>query len=264
MNYEEFEQAILADPNTTDPECLARAEGCARSAALWQEVRKLDQQLASALQVNVPESLLGAVPDMAAREQAEVAQDNVVSLGAKRLAREGRGFGLPVWIGLAASVALVAGLVLRQPAGTEDTGHAIVADISGENPLVSEILAVVSHFPEAMQLVETPVPSARLTSVLGPAGADLNEMPGIVSFARTCVVNGKPVPHLVIQSERGPVTLILLPGEMVDGPLSITHNGLEGVILPVGEDGAIAILGNDQASVDAVREQAMSGVRFTI
>ncbi|MEM9172945.1 MAG: DUF3379 family protein [Pseudomonadota bacterium] len=266
MNFEEFEKRILADPFTTDPQCLEQAKRSEACARLQRQAQALDQQLEAIMNVPCPPELLEPMPDMAALSDADLdserlsADDNVVSLGSIR--NRGQSgpaarWRVPVWAGVAASVALVAALFLREqpvePVPTMDTGNALVA----------ELVEHMSHEPYAMRRADTAVSDTALASVLNPARASVDEMPALVSYARSCIVNGRSVPHLVVQGEAGPVTLLLLPDESVDGPISIMQDGIEGVLLPVG-NGSIAIMGPDKASVEAVRDQALAGVQFDI
>ena len=108
------------------------------------------------------------------------------------------------------------------------------------------------------------VPRTRLTSVLSPAGASMQTDAPLVSYAKSCLINGQLVPHLVVQGADGPVTVLVLPNEKVDGPISIMRNGLEGVIVPVEGGGSVAIIGRDAASVESVRQQTQESLAFDI
>ena len=79
---------------------------------------------------------------------------------------------------------------------------------------------------------------------------------------RTCVINGKEVPHLVIQGKSGPVTVLLMPDEMVDGAQQIEGESINGVILPVGS-GSIAIIGEEDERLDTIQESVMHSVSWS-
>lgn len=246
MNYEEFEQAILADPNSNDPELLAKEAECEHCAALADKARKLDQRLKGAFDVPVPDSQRGALPDMAALvAESESRGDNVVELGA----RKKPSFAMPAWIGLAACVALVSALVLRQPEVMPEAG-------ATEQALIAQMIEQLGTEMDSMVPSDVRVSASRVSNILRPVGASMDVAPGPISYAKNCVVNGELVPHLVVQGERGPVTILVMQKQMVDGPVSIVHGEYEGVILPVGETGSIAIIGHDAESVEAVRAGA--------
>ena len=85
---------------------------------------------------------------------------------------------------------------------------------------------------------------------------------GLITYAQTCVINGKKVPHLVIQGKNGPVTVLLMPDEMVDGAVEIEGESINGVILPVG-NGSIAIVGEDGERLDKIQESVMHSVTWS-
>jgi hypothetical protein len=49
------------------------------------------------------------------------------------------------------------------------------------------------------------------------------------------------VPHLVLETELAPVTLLLLPDEPVKARTDFAEDGYEGVLLPVGK-GSVAVV----------------------
>lgn len=252
MNCEEFEQSVLSEPLNDSEDRRRHAGDCPQCERLLDRVMRLERRLSALMAVPVPASIDAAAADMTAAARARTAGDNVVPLrgaggNASRLLR-------PAWLAVAAGVALAAVLVLRPTDVGKPVDGALLAD------------AVVEHIgPElgAMRPASISVGSGKLTEVLQPAGATLADETDLVSYAKSCVINGRLVPHLVMQGENGPVTVLLMPSERVDGPISIMRDGLEGVILPVGEHGSVAIIGRDAESVEAVRKSTRDTIRFT-
>ena len=255
MNCEEFNKAVLSEPHAESPARSAHAEACPDCARLFVRVQRMERELSAVLAVPVPESLSGAVPDIEAlaprASRDDSAAGNVVEFPA------GRGAGSaasrwPVFASLAAAVALIAVFVLRPQGAAPFDGQALAA----------EVFEHVDHELGAMRPAATSVDDAAFDAALSPAGVRLapESVPGLVSYARSCVIDGRLVPHLVVQGAAGPVTVLIMPDQRVDGPMSIARDGLEGVILPVGEGGSIAIVGRDAASVDAVRD--IAGAEF--
>ncbi|MEN7343125.1 MAG: DUF3379 family protein [Pseudomonadota bacterium] len=240
MNYEEFEKTILADPSA-ESEALDAFEATSPEAReLRRKVRLLDQQLASAMAVPVPPSVVHADP---------TGQSNVVGL------KQSRRRAPAVWFATAACLALVALVFTRQPEVAPATETVTLADT---------LVELIVHDIHEMEPGRPAVDRSKLTAVLGPAGSEMDDGAPLVSFAKTCPVNGNQVAHLVMQGENGPVTVIVMPDERVDGPVSIMRDGLEGVILPVGDSGSIAIIGRDSASVEAIQDQALEAVGLSI
>jgi hypothetical protein len=90
-------------------------------------------------------------------------------------------------------------------------------------------------------------------------GADI----GLVSYAQSCIINGNTIPHLVIQGEKGPITLLLLPDEMVHGAVSLSGESVNGVILPHG-NGSIAIIGERGEQIDELKTRVTEKVRWSM
>ena len=84
-----------------------------------------------------------------------------------------------------------------------------------------------------------------------------------VSYARTCVFRGRLVPHLVVQGENGPVTVMILPDLEVDGPTSFSEHGFFGTILPAAA-GSIAIIAGEESDIEQVSGPIVESLRWDI
>ena len=189
MNCDAFKEGILADPSATF-EGAGHAASCDSCAAFQAEVRALDTHILKALAIDVPDLVMPELP--------RVADDNVVSLPVSRRSR------LPGWFAIAASIALAAvvGVRLLGPG----------ADLT----LAEEILAHIDHEPGALRVTDVAVTDDRFSAVVRPVTGTMERNIGLISYAQSCVINGREVPHLVIQGEKGPITLLLMPKEMID------------------------------------------------
>ncbi len=58
------------------------------------------------------------------------------------------------------------------------------------------------------------------------------------------------MPHLVVQTARGPVTVLVLRNEHVKGKQNFRESGYSGVLVPVGP-GTLAVMAADDATVTA-------------
>jgi hypothetical protein len=90
----------------------------------------------------------------------------------------------------------------------------------------------------------------------------MNAGAGLITYARSCVINGHTVPHLVIQGETGPVTVLLLPDEMIDAAIQLEGVGIRGVILPVGS-GSIAIIGERDEPLEKMEKLIVDSMHWT-
>ena len=114
----------------------------------------------------------------------------------------------------------------------------------------------------ALRITDEPVADRRLEKVVPAGVAAMNHDAGLITYAQTCVINGKEIPHLVIQGERGPVTILLLPDEHIDAATPLEGQSVQGVILPVG-DGSIAIIGDREEALGPIQENVLQAVTWT-
>lgn len=234
MNCDEYRQAIAAEPSFDGGS--GHLDECADCQAYRREMLELDDKLRRALAIDVP---LLELPDL-----PRIDTKNVAVMPRRRLSP-------PVWIAMAATV------VLAVFVGVRMTG--IVDDYDS---LAEQLLAHMDHEPYALRVSDEPVSDARLASIVPASVAKLDHSAGLITYVQSCRINGRDVPHLVIQGERGPVTVLLMPHEMVDGPQSITGQSVNGVILPVG-DGSIAIFGEREESLQQIERKILESVTWS-
>jgi hypothetical protein len=86
---------------------------------------------------------------------------------------------------------------------------------------------------------------------LAEGGLRLRGDPGLVSYAITCPFRGANVPHLVVQTDLGPATVLVLRHVPVDQPREFQEQGYAGTIAPFGR-GSIAVIGASLQGADDV------------
>lgn len=235
MNCEEYRQTIAADPSYEGGE--AHLFACAGCKAYRDEMRLLDQRIGRALEISVPELRMPELPDIDATD--------VVSLPVRRR------FTVPVQLAVAATVVLAAFVGLRM-FGSNVTYPS----------LADEIVAHLDHEPYALRVTDEPVSDRRLAKVVPADVARMDHDAGLITYARTCVINGKKIPHLVIQGEHGPVTILLLPDEGIDDAVPLEGDSINGVLLPVG-GGSVAIIGERNEQLDTIQQNVVNSVTWS-
>jgi hypothetical protein len=241
MNCEQYREAIAADPSESfDGGALHSAE-CSSCTAYKAEMQALDVRISAALEIDVPELTMPELPSISDGER-------VVDLASRRPIR----WTTPVWVGLAASVVLATVIGVRFINTGEDYGT-----------LAEQVVAHLDFEPEALTVTDVAVSDDRLYSVVRPAIATLDRNLGLISYAMSCKINGREVPHLVVQGERGPVTILLMPHEMIDMAIQLDGQSIEGVILPLG-NGSIAIIGQRDEPIDQLRTRVTENVKWSI
>ncbi len=234
MNCEEYRQRLASDPSFDGG---SHVDGCADCRAYRDEMRTLEATIVGALTIDVPELSMPELPD--------IDDSNVVALGSKRARRSA-----PVWLALAASAIFAAFLGVRM-IGTD----------ANYDSLADEIIAHLDHEPFALTVSDKPVSDTRLNRIVPANVARMNHDAGLITYAQSCIINGKKVPHLVIQGETGPVTILLMPEEKVSVAVDLDGENINGVLLPVG-DGSIAIIGNRGERLDPIRKNVESSVMW--
>jgi Protein of unknown function (DUF3379) len=223
MEHAHYRAAIMADPHNADAELRAHREACAECRTFTEKLLKFESRLERALRVDIPP---GA---------------DVLPFGRKR---GGAATAPRRWMALAASVLL---------------GAAIVGGVWLSLPQPSLAAAVVAHMagePEAWQRTEA-VPQPELADVLKDSKLRLKPDAGVVSYASSCAFRGHRVPHLVVQTSSGPVTVMVLVHEAAHQVTPFDSEGYRGTIVPVPGHGSIAVLMRDSGiSADEIQRIA--------
>jgi hypothetical protein len=235
MNCEDYRQTIAAEPSYEGGE--AHLSACVECRAFRDEMRSLDRKVGRALAIDVPGLVMPELPEI---DTADVVP----------LARRPR-FTMPSWMAVAAMVVLAAFI-----------GFWMVGSEVTYPSLADEIVAHLDHEPRALRVTDEPVDDRRLARVVPAAVANMNHDAGLITYAQTCVINGKKIPHLVIQGERGPVTILLLPEEAVESAVQIEGESINGVILPVGS-GSVAIIGERDEALGAIQQNVVNSVTWS-
>jgi hypothetical protein len=246
MDCTEYRRRILADPRDPSPELPQHRESCHDCRQYTERLLRFESRLERALRVDTP-ALAQAQAPLAAR---------VVPLHAKSPPPSPRSPALRKgWWAMAASVLLafvVAGALWLSVPGPS-LAAAVVTHMAGE--------------PEAWRRTDVPVPASDLQDVLRDSHLRLAADAGVVSYASSCSFRGHLVPHLVIQTESGPVTVMVLVHEQVPKSVRFDEQGYRGVIVPVAGHGSLAVLTRgpavDTRTVEHIAERVLASIIWT-
>ena len=211
MDHTRYRTAIMADPRDPDAELRAHREGCPECRAYTEQLLKFEARIERALRIDLP----------GAAEVLPFARKTQTFAGARR------------WLAIAASVLL---------------GTAIVGAIWLTLPQRSLAAAVVAHMagePDAWQRTDIAVDAPALQDVLKDSQLRMKPKAGIVSYASSCTFRGHKVPHLVVQTSKGPVTVMVLVHEPLRKSMQFDEQGYRGTLVPVPGHGSIAVLMQD-------------------
>ena len=202
-----------------------------------RKTRALDLKIAKALQIDVPPLVMPELPALD--------DDKVTALPQRKRSAK------PVWFAIAASVVLATSIAIRMsgPFETHDS-------------LADEVLAHLDHEPQAMRVIDTPVPDNRLQRTVPTTMAVFDREESLITYARICVINGKKVPHLTVQGQHGPVMILLMQDEEVKDVTPVEGESVHGLIIPVG-GGSIAIVGDREEALEPIRKNVVDSITWT-
>lgn len=243
MDHAQFKRTLMADPHDPDPQVSAHRDSCHECAAFADRLLRFESRLQRALRTDVP---------AAGAEAGESAV--VVPLRTQALPPRGAAYRRG-WLAMAASVLLavvVAGVLWVAAPGTS-IAAAVVTHMAGE--------------PDAWRRTDVPVPDADLQAVLSNTHLRLAAGSAMVSYASSCEFRGHRVPHLVIQTESGPVTVMVLVHERMSKPVRFVEQGYRGIIVPMAGHGSMAVLthasNTDLKTVEGIAAQVRNSIVWT-
>jgi hypothetical protein len=130
---------------------------------------------------------------------------------------------------------------------------------SPQPALAGEVLEHIRHESGSWGAHEV-LSTSELALVLQKAGVQFDTSMPVV-YAMACTFRGHRVPHMVVQTAKGPMTVMLLAHEKLSARQEFFEEGYHGVLLPAGS-GSIALLMRGGEVPEAIASQVVSGVRW--
>lgn len=246
MDCVEFRREAGADPRHLGTDAATHRDGCAACAESLRRTLELDHRILAALRV--------AVPDRVRSGRAPAALEPEV-LRRRETRPPDRVVRFPVierrrWMALAASI--VGGVLVGS-----------LLWVGGpRTSLAEDLVRHMGHEPEAMAVTSKAADPAEVSAVLERAAVRLTPGIGTVSYASTCRFHGEKVPHLVVQTAAGPMTVMVLRHEKVAAATDFDEDGYAGTIVPAGP-GSIAVIGRaPTADLDQVARQVRDAIQW--
>jgi uncharacterized protein DUF3379 len=223
VRCEEFRVAVGAEPMAMHADIAAHAGTCAECADYRRRRQALDRVILAALHT-----------------QAD--QPPLSTSSPSRTVR-------PVW-------SVAASLVLSVAIG------AVIWMSSTRSSFAADVIAHAQQEPASLVHTLDVVPDAELAALLEREGLRLR--PGVirVSYAQPCRFHGAFAPHLVVQTDHGPVTVLVLPHERTRTTIERIHAaGFDGVIVPATR-GVLVAVGRG-AAVELVAQTALNALQYS-
>jgi len=243
MTHDEARELIGAVPGEASAELQAHLKTCTECRAYRDQMVAFDAKLRQAMELDwhkiagtappggpvpkPPAQESRSSPGSAGADPGAPGRATVTPLSAKTrepLAKHTR----PRLFALAASVAaaLLVGGVLWLSRPPESLAAEIVTHVEGE--------------PRSWEKTE-PVTADKLDAVLRKSGVNLGPGMQPVVYASSCWFKGHYVPHMVVTTKDGPVTVMILVHERVKATRQFNEAGYSGMLVPAST-GSVAVL----------------------
>lgn len=282
MNHKEARLLIGGDPGSVAPELAEHLANCPECAKFQREMIALDANIRRALDhppagaALATEALTTTAAAAGPVETSDV--DIVASVTASAVPVASATAGPPAAVAPvtppSAKVIPISGARGRQNKRTTSwPGWALAASIlvgafatlaiwalHPTDTLAHDVVAHIEDEPKSWASSQQVSPAA-LEEILRKAGVTLDANSDKVMYARSCPFRGHKVPHLVVSTSHGPVTVLVLRYESVQARESFHEDGMTGVITPAPR-GSIAVLARGNENIDEVAEQVQKSVRW--
>ncbi|HEY6483481.1 MAG TPA: DUF3379 family protein [Steroidobacteraceae bacterium] len=246
MNCAAARELLGADPDSMPPEVRAHLESCSECEAYRGQLRGFDAKLRRALEID-PNPLRRAPAASAADEGASAQVVRIWPRAAGRHDTRPTSHPRPRWLAFAASLA--GGLLVS-----------VTLWLSRPSPaLAAEVVTHVEGEPNSWSATQ-PISAARLDAVLRKSGVALGAGIGPIVYANSCWFRGHFVPHLVVTTPAGPVTVMILKHEHVRSASHFAEDGYSGMLSPAPE-GSVAILSRAHVPLERPASSVLHALR---
>ncbi len=235
MNCLDFRRRLASDPGCRDEDFVEHRQACTECAAAVARATVFEQRLKEATRVAVPENLASGIMLRHSFQARQSTAD----------------WRRRVRVALAASVLLVVGAV----------AGGLIHSMRGPT-LDQEVIALVNSAPYALSSDKT-VSKEDIVAALRPVGLKVEGGLGEVTFASRCYVRGLLSGHLVLRGRSAPITVFLIPGELVERRKPFQSSHLSGVLLPA-RHGTIAIVAAPGEALGSVEADLRAAVRWQV
>lgn len=252
MNCLEFKRIALSEPNSGDHGFIKHTKDCVDCLKYVSGVRKMDNDLSSSLNVEMPSDLLARLQfnqEMSEEfddQQSDVAASNVVNLQPMRR--------YAVAACLAVSL-FVAGFM----ASTQFTNNAIGDDyellLSG---VVEHLDHAVTPIWDADRANETA--NSLLASYDGEMQVEFIEK---LQFARICPLGKYRGLHASLETTEGQATFVYIKGEPVGEPVDVGYEGYVTRVTPV-KGGNLIIMSRTNKSMQEADAEVKEAIYWDI
>lgn len=226
MDCLSFRRLKLAAPQAASAAQLQHVQACAVCAAFARQIDVLERDLHDVATVPVPDGLA---------EQ--------IILGLQKPRWRDRSY-LAMAAGIL--VAVVASFIFYLAPDRNEVAEAFAAHVASEPEILRE---------------RGSIEPAKLVAAFSRYGGSLEEPIGEIRHLGLCPILGVMAYHILVQTEYGPATLILLPQTRASTARPIVRAGFAVVVVPV-QGGSLGILADTPDRASKVESLIQSRVRW--
>ncbi|MBW8190439.1 DUF3379 domain-containing protein [Neiella marina] len=233
MDDLEFRRRLIAEPYDNDDDVKAATQGDNKRQQFAQEMQALDDKIASALNVDVPEDLANQL------------------LLRQRFSEHQQRSEKRKWVfAMAASVTLV----VTATFALWPKPHANLADYA---------LAHVYHEPDTMLHLDENANLQQVNAKLAGYGAHISQASGRIFYANHCDFKGKRSLHMVMEQNGQRVTVFVVPhvDSFDDTPAEFADGHYHGQFYRHGQQGVV-IIGNDSEVVESTSKTLADSIEW--
>lgn len=221
MNFSEFKKLIGADPRNRDPETLRARHSAPEFEAAAVKAEAFEEKLEGAMHIQPPDDLL----------------DQIKGISQQPVRQRG-------WIPLALAASFLvligaAGLVWKQSHQWESV-EAYVAD----------------HYSydggSVMAKADENFSEEEISKILARFNATADEqLAGRIKFIKYCPTPDGRGAHMVVSTNQGPMTIILMPNTQVTDGEMVVFDQMHALLVNL-DHGSAAIIGEQSQSVESL------------
>jgi anti-sigma factor RsiW len=235
MNHDEARLLIGAAPGEIARPLAEHLAQCPECSLFQQQMQRMEHDL----------NRLFATP------LGQTAQVRVISLPIRTtVSRKPVTQGFPAILALAASLIISVGLGI------------LFWSLRPAASLAAGVVDHVTHEPGSWSAVE-PMTADATAAVLQNADVVVDPADREVTYARSCLFNGHFVPHLVVRTAAGPITVLVLNDEHIAARQQFRQNGYSGVLVPAPGGGTLAVIAQGEPDLDTVARAIGPHLHFT-
>jgi Protein of unknown function (DUF3379) len=229
MDCSNFRRLKLAEPQSANAEQIKHENLCPPCAVFARKIDAFERKLHDVAAVVVPDGFA---------EQILLGVDKTGK--ARRLHRP--------YLAMAATIAV-----------------AVLASLTfyllpDRNAVANAFAAHVASHPDELN-ARNSIEPARFTAALSEYGAVVDGSVGEVTYLKLCPILGVKAMHIVVQTEHGTATLILLPGTQASTAQPLVREGFSVTVMPLRQ-GSMGILTDSPERSTKVESLLRSRIRW--